>query len=156
DFTDAIPGEGRTATEVPRWRLLLFVAIAVVSIGDVAVDVSQTGASGPASAGALVPPVCSTLILIFLVVRLDLVGQVARRRTAEVDNRSASLARAMAEQEQLQRLLAHRALHDPLTGLANRHVLSDRMEWLHNSHDATINRSHRGQALMMLDLDGFK
>jgi diguanylate cyclase (GGDEF)-like protein len=149
DFTDAITGEGRTAAEAPRWRLLLFAIIAVISIGDVAVDVSETGASGPASGAALVPPVCSTLILIFLVVRLDLAGQVAKRRAA-------ALARAMAEQQQLQHLLTHRALHDPLTGLANRHVLTDRMESLHNSHDGTINRSYRGQALMMLDLDGFK
>jgi diguanylate cyclase (GGDEF)-like protein len=149
DFTDAIAGEGRSAADVPRWRLLLFATVAAIAIGDVAIDVSQTGATGPATAAALVPPVCSTLILIFLVVRLDLTGHVAKRRAA-------ALAHAMAEQQHLQRLLTHRALHDPLTGLANRHVLTDRMEWLHNSHDDTINRTYRGQALMMLDLDGFK
>jgi diguanylate cyclase (GGDEF)-like protein len=105
----------------------------------------------------MVPAVGSTLILIFLVLRLDLLGRVAKRRAADVDDRSAALARAMVEQEQLHRLLAHRALHDPLTGLANRHVLTDRMEWLHNNtlHGAR-NRGYRGQALMMLDLDGFK
>jgi len=156
DFTEAIGGDGRTAPELARWRLVLFGAVAAVALADVAIDVSHTGATGPATAAAMVPPVCSTLILIFLVIRLDLLGQVAKRRAVEVDDRSASLATAMAEQEQLQRLLAHRALHDPLTGLANRHVLSDRMEWLHNSHDNLANPSRRGQALMMLDLDGFK
>jgi diguanylate cyclase (GGDEF)-like protein len=156
DFGDAIAGEGRPAPELSRWRLLLFVTVAAIALGDVAVDFAHAGASGPATAAALVPPVCSTLILIFLVVRLDLLGRLAKRRAVEVDDRSASLARAMAEQEQLQRLLAYRALHDPLTGLANRHVLSDRMEWLHTTHDGATNPAYRGQALMMLDLDGFK
>jgi diguanylate cyclase len=155
-FTDAVAGGGRPAPEASRWRLVLFLAVAAVALGDVAVDFAAAGATGPATAAALVPPVCATLVFIFLVVRLDLLGRVAKRRAVEVDVRSASLARAMEEQEQLHQLLAHRALHDPLTGLANRHVLTDRMEWLHNTHDGTQNRAYRGQALMMLDLDGFK
>jgi diguanylate cyclase (GGDEF)-like protein len=157
DFTNAIAEDAGPAPELSRWRLVLFVVVAAIALGDVTVDFAQTDATGPATAAAMVPPVCSTLILIFLVVRLDLLGRVAKRRAAEVSDRSASLARAMAEQEQLHRLLAHRALHDPLTGLANRHVLTDRMEWLHNNaDDGAHNRAYRGQALMMLDLDGFK
>jgi diguanylate cyclase len=156
DFRDALTGEGPPAPEVSRWRLVLFLMVAAIALVDVAVDFSRTGASGPETAAAVVPPVCSTLILIFLVIRLDVLGRVAKRRAAEVDERSASLARAMAEQEQLHGLLAHRAMHDPLTGLANRHVLTDRMEWLHNTPDGPANRAYRGQALAMLDLDGFK
>jgi diguanylate cyclase (GGDEF)-like protein len=156
DFANAMTAEGGAPGKVSRWRLALFVVVAVIALGDVAVDLERGAASGPATAAALVPPACYTLILLLLVLRLDLLGRVAQRRAVEVDERSASLARAMAEQEQLQHLLAYRALHDPLTGLANRHVLSDRMEWLRGTHDGVVNRPYRGQALMMLDLDGFK
>jgi diguanylate cyclase (GGDEF)-like protein len=45
-----------------------------------------------------------------------------------------------------------RSLHDPLTGLANRTLLRDRLD------DAlmSVGREHRGLAVVMLDLDRFK
>jgi diguanylate cyclase (GGDEF)-like protein/PAS domain S-box-containing protein len=48
--------------------------------------------------------------------------------------------------------LAHRALHDTLTGLANRALLSDRLE------HALVQQSRDGltHALLFIDLDGFK
>jgi diguanylate cyclase (GGDEF)-like protein/PAS domain S-box-containing protein len=48
--------------------------------------------------------------------------------------------------------LAHRALHDTLTGLANRALLSDRLE------HALVQQSRDGMrhALLFIDLDGFK
>ena len=97
----------------------------------------------------LVPPICATLILLLLVIRLALIARVAEARAEELAHQSATLARALAEQDALQRTLAYRALHDPLTGVANRYVLTDRMDHLSG-------KPCRGQALMMLDLDGFK
>jgi diguanylate cyclase (GGDEF)-like protein len=155
-FPTVVTSQGRATPELPRWRLLLFLVLAVLAPLNVAVDVADAGASGPAVAAVLVPPVCSTLIFVVLVIRLGLVAQVAKRRAEEVDDRSASLARAMAEQGELQQQLAYRALHDPLTGLANRHVLTDRMEWLHDTYGRRTESPGPGQALMMLDLDGFK
>jgi diguanylate cyclase len=156
DFPVVLTGRGQSAPELPRWRLILFLALAVLAPLDVAIDIKGTGASGPTVAAVMVPSICSTLIFVLLVIRLALVARVARRRELELNDRSASLARAMAEQSQLQRQLAYRALHDPLTGLANRNVLSDRMELLHNNYGVRRDLSSRGQALMMLDLDGFK
>ncbi|MFN2521558.1 MAG: diguanylate cyclase domain-containing protein, partial [Candidatus Limnocylindria bacterium] len=48
--------------------------------------------------------------------------------------------------------LSHQALHDPLTGLANRQLLLDRLE------HARARRSRRGgvTGVLVLDLDGFK
>ncbi len=46
--------------------------------------------------------------------------------------------------------LAHRALHDPLTGLANRALMQDRLE------HALADRRVRRHAVLLLDLDDFK
>ena len=50
------------------------------------------------------------------------------------------------------RRLAHLAVHDPLTGLANRALLADRLD----RALARARREGRPGALLLLDLDGFK
>ena len=55
----------------------------------------------------------------------------------------------VTERRQLEAQLAHRALHDPLTGLANRTLLADRI-----GHALARRRSTL--ALLFLDLDDFK
>jgi diguanylate cyclase (GGDEF)-like protein len=150
DFVDVIGGRRRPAPDLPRWRLALFVVLALLAPIDVAIDAARAGASGTGIVLTVVPPLCGGLILILLVIRLALVGQVAAVRAEELTERSASLTQALAEQDELQRELASRALRDPLTGVANRYVLTDRMDQLSG------NAVNRGQALMMLDLDGFK
>ena len=149
DFVDVV-GDRRPAPDVPRWRLVLFAVLALLAPLDVAVDFARSGGSPPRIVAVLVPFLYATLILLLLVVRLALVARVASARAAQVGHQSASLARAMAEQGELQRELAYRALHDPLTGVANRHVLIDRLDRL------CKNPCNVGQALIMLDLDGFK
>jgi diguanylate cyclase (GGDEF)-like protein len=93
----------------------------------------------------------SALFLLLLVARLGLIAKVTQQRAAELIQRSAALATAVSKQQQLQRQLAHRALHDPLTGLANRTVLTQRLESVQ-----TQRGDNRREALLMLDLDGFK
>lgn len=147
---------GPAAMDLPLGRLLLFVLLAVVAPVNVAVGVAQAGAPGPTVAAIVVPPVCGTLILLTLVTRLALLAQVARRRAEELSERTASLAEAIARRDELQNELAYRALHDSLTGLGNRDALAERIDAAgHPSGGATDVRS-RGQALMMVDLDGFK
>ncbi len=48
--------------------------------------------------------------------------------------------------------LAHRALHDPLTGLPNRTLLTDRLAQAVRA----VERDQGGVAVLFLDLDGFK
>jgi diguanylate cyclase (GGDEF)-like protein/PAS domain S-box-containing protein len=61
--------------------------------------------------------------------------------------------RDITERKEVETLLAHQALHDPLTGLPNRLLLVDRLE-------QALARSRRQQtsapAVMFLDLDRFK
>ncbi|GAA2881537.1 hypothetical protein Acy02nite_16580 [Actinoplanes cyaneus] len=56
---------------------------------------------------------------------------------------------AVREQERAQAQLTYQARHDPLTGLANRSVLTDEM-------DRTLPRGSGPVAVLYLDLDGFK
>ena len=60
--------------------------------------------------------------------------------------------RDITEQRRLQTRLEHQALHDPLTGLANRTLFEDRLE------QALARSRRRGEpmGLLMIDLDGFK
>ncbi len=76
-------------------------------------------------------------------------------RSAEIDLResNARLAELNRELEQANQALEHDALHDPLTGLANRTLFMDRLE-------QAIGRTGRdpasGCAVLFIDLDRFK
>ena len=64
----------------------------------------------------------------------------------------ADLQQAMDEQRRVQAELQHRALHDTLTGLANRELLIDRLD----QALARARRDGRAVAVLFLDLDHFK
>jgi diguanylate cyclase (GGDEF)-like protein/PAS domain S-box-containing protein len=63
-----------------------------------------------------------------------------------------AVVRDITERRDLETALEHRALHDPLTDLANRHLFFDRL------HQAMLSgqRDRKLVALVMFDLDGFK
>ncbi len=60
--------------------------------------------------------------------------------------------RDVSHQRELQRQLEHRSLHDPLTGLANRALFSDRVRLSHLRH----RRYASGLSVAFIDLDDFK
>jgi diguanylate cyclase (GGDEF)-like protein/PAS domain S-box-containing protein len=62
------------------------------------------------------------------------------------------IARDISERKRLEEQLAHQSVHDPLTGLANRTLLRDRLE-----HAVTRLVRHPGTlAVLFVDLDHFK
>jgi diguanylate cyclase (GGDEF)-like protein/PAS domain S-box-containing protein len=61
-------------------------------------------------------------------------------------------ARDVSERTQLERSLRHQALHDPLTGLANRALLEDRLEHA----VASARRTGGSVAVLFCDIDDFK
>jgi diguanylate cyclase (GGDEF)-like protein/PAS domain S-box-containing protein len=65
---------------------------------------------------------------------------------------AADMAAIAIDRERAEQRLADKALHDELTGLANRHLLLDRLELA----IARAGRRGRNLALMFLDLDHFK
>ena len=60
--------------------------------------------------------------------------------------------RDITERKEFEALLAHRALHDPLTGLANRQLILDRAEQML----VRARRSCDPVAVLFIDLDNFK
>jgi diguanylate cyclase (GGDEF)-like protein/PAS domain S-box-containing protein len=67
----------------------------------------------------------------------------------EIAAANQELQKLLREQERLQNELAYRALHDPLTGLANRTMFQERL-------DIAFRVSERGAAVLWIDLDHFK
>jgi diguanylate cyclase (GGDEF)-like protein/PAS domain S-box-containing protein len=63
-----------------------------------------------------------------------------------------AVIRDISERMKLDAALAHQALHDPLTGLANRTLFFDRLK----QAMLQANRDRKQVALVMLDLDHFK
>lgn len=131
-------------------RIALFAVLAVLGPAAWAVEV-ELSQPNQDIVELIVPIVISSLLSLLLVARLTMIARIAQARSQELERRSAELAEAMREQDDLRRQLTYRALHDPLTGLANRVVLNERMEW------ALTKQDHGGrQALLLLDLDDFK
>ncbi len=72
-----------------------------------------------------------------------------RQSNAALEAANADLHALLREQERLQAELAYRAMHDPLTGLANRMMFTERL-------DHAQRTSERGVAVVWIDLDRFK
>jgi diguanylate cyclase (GGDEF)-like protein len=138
---------GRHVDDASVRRTVLFAGLALVPL---AIWAREIGRQPTTLAGRLVPILVSAALLILLVARMGLVARVAHRRAAQLDRRSTALAAAVTQQQSLQRQLAYRATHDPLTDLANRVALSERMD------RAFARPRPRGHALLLLDLDRFK
>jgi len=80
---------------------------------------------------------------------------VSTSRVAETPERSAHLImhiEDVSDRKRLEAELNHRALHDPLTGLANRTLLTERMREVLSRRGRHARVGH----LFYLDLDGFK
>ncbi len=126
----ADPVDRTGAGSLPAWRLGL---LAVASLMAPAVLVFQWANGVPID----VPVVAVGCVTLFLLVILRLAGVVS------------ALHDTLDEREVLEKELERRALHDPLTGLANRVLFHDRL-----GH--ALSRREGSVAVMFLDLDDFK
>lgn len=84
-----------------------------------------------------------------VIVGLNMLGEELSTLYTDLEAR---VAERTAQLEDTRRQLEHLALHDPLTGLANRTVLMDRI----GQAMARADRGAAVPAVLVLDLDGFK
>ncbi|WP_213451697.1 GGDEF domain-containing protein [Rhizomonospora bruguierae] len=129
--------EARPPRRLSPRRHGVFMALAaatplVAAAGAVTSGHADTPAATVATIG---PAVLASVVSVLLVARHALSLRVAEQNARAVavhavmlDEYAARLRRSLAEQEELQRRLAHQALHDPLTGLANRILFAERLE----------------------------
>ncbi|TQK50150.1 diguanylate cyclase (GGDEF)-like protein [Streptomyces sp. SLBN-118] len=88
---------------------------------------------------------------LLLVLRIVFLARYAQGRATEARTQADALAASLREQAQLQEKLSYQATHDPLTGLANRALLNERLEFALGRCSAMTTTG-----LLILDLDGFK
>jgi diguanylate cyclase (GGDEF)-like protein len=139
---EALPARERGAPSgrLSRGRAAMFVGLTLLGplAWLLAATIGRFNPGSPTDFGLVV--LAGGLISLLLLWRLSLVARVA-------DNRAGQLGEAVGELQGLQAEFAYRAAHDPLTGLANRSVLDERLGSL--PHDQPY-------ALLLIDLDGFK
>jgi diguanylate cyclase len=150
--------DGGTDDVLPRARFVTFVVVALLApvVPVIGLLTSRLVPSEvvPALVGAAA---LTCALLVLLVVRLGNFARLAVRRAGAMNVQAAALMvqatalqQALNDQEALQKELAHRALHDPLTGLANRALLAERLERV------LLDNSRGPGGLLLIDLDGFK
>jgi diguanylate cyclase (GGDEF)-like protein len=151
-FAHATRGIAWGGTDLSPSRLVVFAfAAALVPTALVLGLLDKPVTFDRTLVGVAVPAAAATSVLLCLVGRLALTAHVSQRRAKDLACRSAALTDALDRQDALRQELAYRAMHDPLTGLSNRVVLAERVEWALRRP-----RGDAGTVLLLLDLDEFK
>jgi diguanylate cyclase (GGDEF)-like protein len=148
----------RSATSVARSsqrsrRGGLAVALALAALGSAAfaLAIVERGRA------PLAPSLWLGIFFGVLLLQLGLVRAVTRRPSSADPTQEQLVVRLEAEVAARTRELAEQALHDPLTGLANRRLLDDRLAQALAMAERRVYRGGASRvALFALDLDGFK
>ncbi len=152
-------GNGTYSVYSP-WFVLYIISWAF--IGTLALSpVPSTARARPKGRGSYGRLVLLGSTLLLPIVSLDLVSDraatyalvVASALTIAILARLSMVTADLTELQELSRDLEHRALHDALTGLPNRVLLSDRID---NALAQRVTGPGRAPALLLLDLDSFK
>jgi diguanylate cyclase (GGDEF)-like protein len=133
---------------LPRRRLSVLIGLIMMGPLIMLVDVGDIRHQ-PMNVTVIVAMMASLSLL--LVLRVAFLARYAQDRATEARTQARALEASLREQAALQKQLHHQATHDPLTGLANRTLLNDRLASALGRCSADC-----GAGLLMLDLDGFK
>jgi diguanylate cyclase (GGDEF)-like protein len=137
-----------TQERMPLRRLSILIALILMGPLIVLADVGGIR-DQPMHVTVIVGMMAALSLL--LVLRIAFLARYAQETAAAARTRALALAASLQEQAELQKFLSHQATHDPLTGLANRALLNERLE-------TALERCSTAACagLLMLDLDGFK
>ncbi|MFF7789010.1 EAL domain-containing protein [Streptomyces sp. NPDC007991] len=149
------PSMGRTTQLVPRSRERLSrVRMTVLTLpalfGPVVLIADIGGVRGQATHAMVIASIVCALTVL-LVVRIMLLAQFAEAQADQASARAGMAEDALRRQTSLERRLTHQAFHDDLTGLANRALFVQQLEY-------ALSRptTPRNTVLLLIDLDGFK
>ena len=92
------------------------------------------------------------IVFAIIFLRLSWLIQRIGDQSQRLSNNVRDLELAQLQREELEAHLRHQALHDPLTGLANRSLFEDR---LRHAEEMAVRSGGRG-AVLLMDLDDFK
>lgn len=145
---------------IPRWRFGLLVSIALLTPVIPLAKLLSSASVVPRQ--VLIPftglSLLVSILIMLLMIRLANVARLEVRRADAMDQQSAMMAtqaealqRTLDSQRALQGELAWRATHDPLTRLANRALLAERLLSVLHSRPTPSSG-----ALLLIDLDDFK
>ena len=134
---------GRSRAELIGRRWSEFTDIDEVPLAQAMMTRTAEGSDTYADERRYVRPDGATVWVSSHVVLVRDEGGVPQYYAAQLQN--------ITDRKNLEAEMAHRALHDPLTGLANRNGLVDRLE-----RSLSTRRIGRGPAVMFLDIDQFK
>jgi diguanylate cyclase (GGDEF)-like protein len=138
----ARPFDPASPRRVPILALAGFVGPAILLANNV------TGLHGDTAVIAVTSPVITALV----VLRMSWLLQGIRAQSLKAERDALHLAEALEARERLESDLRHQAFHDPLTGLANRALLYERVQ--EALPEAAASRDL--VSLCFCDLDGFK
>jgi diguanylate cyclase (GGDEF)-like protein len=157
----AIPLTAAAVSEHPsRLVFLFFLPVAWIALrhglvaGSVAALCSNTAATFVFASTGLQAVGLGWVQLLFVTMTLmaAFIGAVADHSAAARDELESRVEQRTADLEQANDALRHAAFHDPLTGLANRALFTDRVE-----HGLALHaRELRPLAVVFCDLDDFK
>ncbi|GID93243.1 putative bifunctional diguanylate cyclase/phosphodiesterase [Amorphoplanes digitatis] len=146
--TEAGPLRLRFGVEV---RPLVQIVLALLGPAVTAVSLLDELVAGKAELLDILVPLAATAAMsTLLVIRQQQLARTATARAVDLAAQARALTEALEEQRALQERLSHQTLHDPLTGLANRLLLQERLG------RALARRAGEAHGLLLLDLDGFK
>jgi diguanylate cyclase (GGDEF)-like protein len=140
----------RASGEPSMGRLRIVGFMALLLLGP-AIAVYYVVVGGGDAVDAAVVTTVSAVLALLILVRLAGVTSFAQVKARELDRQAVTLKEALTEQVDLQRQMTHQAFHDPLTDLANRALLNERL-----AHAVSRRGGSATTALLMLDLDAFK
>jgi diguanylate cyclase (GGDEF)-like protein len=143
-MTEPLP---TTRTAPTKWRLMILTTALLLMPLALGLQAMRGH-----FAGVFVLLVASGVVALLVLARMRLLIGEVESKVEELENSGGVLRAALAEREALSEQLRHQALHDALTGVANRLLFGDRA-----GHAlARSDRTGEPVSVLFLDLDNFK
>jgi Amt family ammonium transporter len=141
----SVEGDHPVSNDRIRMSILLFS-------GSIAPTILIVSSALGVSVNVVALGIITVLVWAIIMLRLNWLVERMRTQSIRLAENFQELEASSLLREELEAHLRHQALHDPLTGLANRALFEDRLLQAHER----LQRSGGMDAVLLLDLDDFK